>query len=174
MTGASDPERIYKQGIQTCHQAWSTGRQSSTSPALTTNLLTRRRMPTLVFRSFMHTFPEGPSSPSPFVTYFLNLAIHIGKAVPSPFMGPTHSPSLYEGLSGTFSTKQTAKVGIQQRVGRRYVLTFLEAFQRLGRFHFLALVKFPSTRAAIPACLPPSQSTEKSGTLLIQHKPSEH
>lgn len=64
-----------------------------------------------------NVFPESPSSPCLFISYFVNLAIHIGKAVPSPFMDPKHFLPLYEGLSGTSSTKQTAKVGIQQRVG---------------------------------------------------------
>lgn len=64
-------------------------------------------------------------------------------------MGPKHSLPLYEGLSSTFSTKQTAKVGIRQRVGKQYVLTFLEAFQRLGRVHFLALVMFHGVMADI-------------------------
>lgn len=34
-------------------------------------------------------------------------------------------------LSGTLSTEQTAKVGIQQRAGGQAGLTFLDAFQRL-------------------------------------------
>lgn len=49
-------------------------------------------------------------------------------------MDSEHSLSLYEGLSGTFSPRQTAKVGIEQRVGRQSALTFLEGFQRLWRF----------------------------------------
>lgn len=95
-------------------------------------------------------FLKAPPHPA---TISLSLAIHFRKAAPSPFRGPKHFLSLYEGLSGTFSTKQTAKVGIQRRVGRQYVLTLLEAFQRLRRFHSLALVMFRSMMAAITTCL---------------------
>lgn len=49
-------------------------------------------------------------------------------------MGSEHSLSLYEGLSGTSSPRQTAKVGIEQRASSQSVLTFLEGFQRLWRF----------------------------------------
>lgn len=66
-----------------------------------------------------------------------------------PLSWPKTLSPLYEGLSGTFSTKQTAKVGVRQRAGKQYVLTFLEAFQRLGRVHFLALVVFHGVMAAI-------------------------
>lgn len=104
----------------------------------------------LLFIPFLKPPPPPPATSSP---HFLNLSIHIRKALPPPFRGPKHSPPLYEGLSGTFSTKQTAQVGIQQRVGKRYVLTFLDAFQRLRRLHFLALVMFRGTMAAITTCL---------------------
>lgn len=103
--------------------------------------------------SFGLLFIPFLKAPPHCATISLSLAIHIRKAVPFPFRDPKHFLSLYEGLSGTFSTKQTAKVGIQQRVGRQYVLTFLEAFQRLQRFHFLALVMFRSMMAAITTCL---------------------
>lgn len=109
-------------------------------------------------------FLKAPPHPAT-IFYFFSLAIHIRKAVPSPFRGPKHFLSLYEGLSGTFSTKQTAKVGIQQRVGRQYVLTFLEDFQRLQRFHFLALVMFRSMMAAIITCLLPPSTQRSRGTL---------
>lgn len=114
-------------------------------------------------------FPEGPSSPCHFISYFLNLTIHVGKALPAPFTGPKHSLSLCEGLSGTFRTQQTAKGGIQQRAGRRYTLTFLEASQRLRTFHFLAGGLLRSAVAAFaPARPAPSQHTEESGTVQIQ------
>lgn len=119
------------------------------------------------------SFLKGPPHPAT-ISYFLSLAIDKRKAVPSPFRGSRHFLSLYEGLSGTFSTKQTAKVGIQQKVGRQYVLTFLEAFQRLQRFHFLALVVFYSMMAAITTCrlLPSTQASQ--GTLEIHRKPLEN
>lgn len=106
---------------------------------------------------------KAPPHPAT-ISYFLSLAIHIRKAVPSPFRGLKHFLSLYEGLSGTFSTKQTAKVGIQQRVGSQCVLTFLEAFQRPQRFHFLALVMFRSMMAAITTCLllPSTQRSQET------------
>lgn len=106
------------------------------------------KCPSFFFGLLFIPFLKAPPHPTIFPHYFLNLAIHTRKALPSPFMGPKHSLPLYEGPSGTFSTKQTAKVGIQQRVGKQYVLTFLEAFQRLGRVHFLALLVI----AAITTC----------------------
>lgn len=139
----------------------------------TKNLSQRGRCHLFLFWFFIHTFLKGPPHPAA-ISYFLNLAIDIRKAVPSPFRGPKHFLSLYEGLSGTFSTKQTAKVGIQQKVGRQYVLTFLEAFQRLQRFHFLALVVFYSMMAAITTCrlLPGTQTSQ--GTLEIHRKHLEN
>lgn len=87
----------------------------------------------LSFGFLFISFLKGPPHPVT-ISYFLSLAIDIRKAVPSPFRGPKHFLSLYEGLSGTFSIKQAAKVGIEQKVGRQYMLTFLEAFQRLKDF----------------------------------------
>ena len=93
-----------------------------------------RQRPPRPLWCFVPTFPEGPSSPRHFISSSLNLTIHIGKALPSPFMGPRHFLSLCEGPSGTFSTEQPAKAGIRRGAGRQDMPTFLEVFQRLGDF----------------------------------------
>lgn len=165
--------QVYRENLQAsifshANQAQSRVGQQSVSPDLLARsykeFITQRQLLSFSLFFLFTPFLKPPPHPAS-ISYFLSLAIHIRKTVFPFSRDPKHFLSLYEGLSGTFSTKQTAKVGIQQKVGRQYVLTFLGAFQRLQRFYSLALVAFSSMMAAITTCrlLPSTQTSQ--GTL---------